>query len=198
VAGNEWLKQNEAEFAELSEKRRKAAVEKLETVIRRNMEELVEGLCRDHDSLPCEVAEQISVSRIAEMEKSRQAKDVMEQAPTIAVDRNITQAAQLLVDANSTMVCVVSEKGNLIGIVTHWDITRAMAQKFPMDSPLTRIMTADVITAGPEATIIDCIRILENNEISAMPIVSGNLVAGIISSDILAKRTLYLLLQTMI
>lgn len=197
-ASNEWLKKNEDEFAALSEKRRKAAVDKLETVIRRNMEELIDGLCKDHDSLPCEVAEQISVSRIASMEKSRKARDVMADSPTIEVDKSVTEAAQLLVDSNSAMVCVVSEKGKLIGIVTNWDVTKAMARNLPMDSPLTKVMTTDVITAAPDATIIECIRILENNEISAMPIVDDNKVIGIISGDILARRTLYRLLQTMI
>jgi CBS domain-containing protein len=91
----------------------------------------------------------------------------------------------------------VSEKSKLIGIVTNWDITKAMASKLPMDSPLTKIMTADVITNSPDATIIDCIRKLENHEISAMPIVEKDKVVGVISGDILARRTLFKLLQTM-
>ncbi len=192
-----WLKKNRDDFVNLAEIRRKAAVEKLETVIRRNMEELVDGLCKDADSLPCEIAEQISVQRIASKEKSRTAKDIMEKAPTIGVDKGVTDAAQLIVDAHVPIVNVVSEKGKLIGIVTSWDITRAMASKLPMDSPLTKIMTADVITSRPDATIIDCIRKLENHEISAMPIVEEDKVVGIISGDILARRTLFRLLQTM-
>ncbi|MCD4675806.1 MAG: CBS domain-containing protein, partial [Desulfobacula sp.] len=192
-----WLEKNRDDFASLAEIRRKAAVEKLETVIRRNMEELINGLCKDADSLPCEIAEQISVHRIASMEKSRTARDIMEEAPTIGVDKSVTHAAQLLVDAHVPIVNVVSQKGKLIGIVTNWDITKAMASKLPMDSPLTRIMTADVITNNPDATIIDCIRKLENHEISAMPIVDKDKVVGVISGDILARRTLYRLLQTM-
>ncbi len=192
-----WLSQNRDDFAELAEIRRKAAVEKLETVIRRNMEELIEGLCKDADSLPCEIAEQISVQRIASMEKSRTARDIMEKAPTISVDKSITDAAQLLVKAHVSIVNVVSEKGKLIGIVTNWDITKAMASKLPMDSPLTKVMTADVFTAAPGDTILDCIRMLENHEISAMPIVENDKVVGVISGDILARRTLFRLLQTM-
>ncbi len=193
----EWLTKNQNDFANLAEIRRKAAVEKLETVIRRNMKELIDGLCKDADALPCEIAEQISVQRIALKEKSRTARDIMGKAPTIGLDKSITDAAQLLVDAHVSIVNVVSEKGKLIGIVTSWDITRAMASRLPMDSPLTKIMTADVITASPDATIIDCIRMLENHEISAMPIVENDKVAGVISGDILARRTLFRLLQTM-
>ena len=192
-----WLEKNQDDFADLAEIRRKTAVKKLESVIRRNMEELIDGLCRDADSLPCEIAEKISVQRIASMEKSRTARDVMEKAPTISVDKSITDAAGLLVDAAVSIVNVVSEKGKLIGIVTNWDITKAMASKLPMNSPLTRVMTADVITGSPDDTIIDCIRMLENHEISAMPIVENNKVIGVISGDILAKRTLFRLLQTM-
>ncbi|WP_291346474.1 CBS domain-containing protein [Desulfobacula sp.] len=192
-----WLEKNRSDFANLAEIRRKAAVEKLETVIRRNMGELIDGLCKDADSLPCEIAERISVQRIASKEKSRTARDIMEEAPTIGVDKSVTDAAQLIVDAHVTIVNVVSEKGKLIGIVTSWDITRAMASQLPMDSPLTKIMTADVITSSPDATIIDCIRKLENHEISAMPIVEKDKVVGVISGDILARRTLFRLLQTM-
>ena len=192
-----WLEKNREDFANLAEIRRKTAVEKLETVIRRNMEELIDGLCKDADSLPCEIAEKISVQRIASMEKSRTAQDIMEEAPTIGLDQSVTDAAQLLVDAHVPIVNVVSKKGKLIGIVTNWDITKAMASKLPMDSPLTKIMTADVITNSPDATIIDCIRKLENHEISAMPIVEDDKVVGVITGDILARRTLFRLLQTM-
>ncbi len=192
-----WLEKNQEEFAVLAETRRKAAVEKLETVIRRNMEELIDGLCKDADSLPCEIAERISVQRIACREKSRTARDVMEDAPTIEVDKRITDAANLLVNAHVPLVNVVSEKGKLIGIVTNWDVTRAMALQMPLDSPLTRVMTADVIFTGPSTSIIDCIRMLENHEISAMPIVQDNQVLGVISGDILARQTLFRLLQTL-
>jgi glutamate dehydrogenase/leucine dehydrogenase/CBS domain-containing protein len=194
----DWLKKNQEDFATLAEKRRRTAVEKLETVIRRNMEELIDGLCKDADSLPCEIAEKISVLRIASMEKTRKARDIMASAPTIEVDKSITDAANLLVNAQVSIVNVVSQKGKLIGIVTNWDITRAMASQMPMDTPLTKVMTADVITTGPDTTIIDCIRMLENHEISAMPIVEDNKVVGVISGDILAGKTLFRLLQTMV
>jgi len=195
-AVDQWLDAGKDEFAKLSEERRKAAVQKLENVIRRNMEELVDGLCRDADSLPCEIAEKISIERIARMEKSKTVRDIMEQAPTIEVDKSIAQAAELLVSSHVSIVNIVSEKGKLIGIVTEWDITRAMASRFSMDDPLTKIMTADVVTTAPDASVIECIRILETNEISAIPVVEDDKVVGVISGDMLVKRTLFRLLQT--
>ncbi|MDD9301189.1 MAG: CBS domain-containing protein [Desulfobacter sp.] len=192
---NAFLGTHQNEFKTLAEKRQKAAVKKLETVIRRNMKELVDGLYRDADSLPCEIAEKISVHRIAAKEKSKTARDVMERVPGISLDKSIADAANLLLASQGSMVTVVSQKGKLIGIVTHWDITRAMALKLPVNAPLTKIMTADVIHTTPGATLIDCIRMLENHEISAMPIVEDNRVVGVISGDILARRSLFRLLQ---
>jgi glutamate dehydrogenase (NAD(P)+) len=160
------------------------------------MKELIQGLCRDGDSLPCEVAEEISVRRIALKEKSKTARDIMAPAPVIGLDRQITDAAELLVKSHVSIVTVVSEKGRPIGIITNWDITRAAALKLPMDAPLTKIMTTDLVSTEPDTSILNCIRMLENHEFSAMPVVDENRVLGIISGDILARKTLFRLLQT--
>ena len=191
-----WLEKNSDEFNILAEKRRKAAVAKLEKVIRQNMKELVQGLCEDHDSLPCEISEKISIKRIAGKEKSRKVKDIMEPAPKIDVKKTLKEAAKLLVSSDSPMVTVVSKQDRLIGIVTEWDITKAAASGTDHNNPLTEVMTADVVAIEPDCTIIDCIRRFESFEISAMPVVEKNKVAGIISGDILARQTLYRLLQT--
>jgi glutamate dehydrogenase (NAD(P)+) len=192
-----WLESHREEFALLAEKRRQAAEAKLEEVIRRNMSELVEGLCADNDSLPCDMAEQISVNRIASREKKRTGRDVMAEIPTIALDRRAVEAAQLIMEFNIPIVAVVSRKGTLIGIVTEWDVTSAMARNLPSETPLTRIMTAEVISVDPECTILDCLRRLENYEISAMPVVEEGQVVGVVSGELLARRTLFRLLQTM-
>jgi predicted transcriptional regulator len=42
------------------------------------------------------------------------------------------------------------------------------------------------------------VRKLETHEISAMPVVEGGVVVGVVSTDILAHKTLYRLLQTQV
>ena len=192
-----WLEQHRGEFEILADKRRAAAEKKLEDVIRHNMAELVEGLCADHDSLPCDMAEQISINRIAAREKKRKVRDVMAGIPTIGIDSRATEAAGLIVESKSPIVAVVSQKGKLIGIVTEWDMTEALARELSADTLLPSIMTTDVISVPPDCTILDCIRRLENYEISAMPVVEQEQVLGVVSGDILARRTLFRLLQTM-
>jgi glutamate dehydrogenase (NAD(P)+) len=190
-----WLVEHRAEFEALAEKRRLAGEAQRDEVIRRNMKELVDGLVADPDTLPCEAAEQISISRIASSESYRTVADVLEPIPTITEDSTVRDAAQLLVEENSEILAVVSAAGELTGVVTEWDVTRASATACAEDLPLTEIMTRDVIAARPTDTILDVVRQLEHYEISAMPVVDDEGVQGVISSDILARSTLYRLLQ---
>ena len=112
----------------------------------------------------------------------------MAPAPVISLDRQIADAAELLMESHVSIVTVVSEKGRPIGIVTNWDITRAAALKLPMDAPLTKIMTTDLVSTGPDTSILNCIRMLENHEFSAMPVVDGNRVLGIISGGYIGQE----------
>jgi CBS domain-containing protein len=56
-------------------------------------------------------------------------------------------------------------------------------------------MTPDVISAHPDETILDAVHRLEYHEISAMPVVHDGRAVGVVSGDILARRSLYRLLQ---
>lgn len=190
-----WLSDHRADFEALAEQRLVAGEAKRDEVIRRNMKELVDRLVADPDMLPCEAAEQISISRIASSERYRTVADVMAPIPTIAKDRTVRDAAQLLIKESSDILAVVSAAGELTGVVTEWDVTRASATARAEDLPLTEIMTREVITAHPADSIIDVVHKLEHHEISAMPVVEGERVVGVISSDLLARRTLYRLLQ---
>jgi len=81
-------------------------------------------------------------------------------------------------------------------VVTEWDVTRATALGSPDDQPLSNVMTRQVIAASPKDSILEMIRKLEYHEISAMPVVDGKKVLGMVSSDLLARRSLLRLLQS--
>jgi glutamate dehydrogenase (NAD(P)+) len=190
-----WLAEHKADFQALAEKRRIAAKDQLNRVIRRNMKELVDRLVADPDMLPCEAAERIGVDRIATSESDRTVADVMESIATIGDGLTAREAAAKLVEEDGHMLAVVNEAGELVGVVTDWDITQASATGRASDCCITEIMTTEVISARPDETILDVVRKLEHYEYSAMPVVSDQGVIGVISSDILAHRTLYRLLQ---
>ena len=145
--------------------------------------------------LPIEAAEQISIRRITSSERYRRVRDIMEPLQTIAPERTVRVAAQLLIADPHEMLAVVSAAGELVGVVTDWDITKASATACAEDTPVSHIMSPHVIIARPDDNILDVLRNLEMNEISAMPVVDDGVVVGIVSSNILAHKTLYRLLQ---
>ncbi len=191
---DKWLAEHAADLQALAEQRRLAAEKAREEVIRRNMRELVDLLIADADTLPCEAAEEISIQRITSRERKRKAADIMERIITLPVSSSIFQAAQLLVEAGCPILAVINPQDELVGVVTDWDITLATAHGLPNTTSVEKIMTRSVISASPTDTILDLVRKLEYHEISALPIVRGAEVLGVVSSDRLARRSLAALL----
>jgi glutamate dehydrogenase/leucine dehydrogenase/CBS domain-containing protein len=192
----QWLKDHSKEMEELAEKRRIAGENYRDEVIRRNMKELIDLLISDADMLPCEAAEKISVRRIASSESDRTAADIMEPIPTILATGTVQEAAQKLIQADCSILAVVSTEGTLAGVVTDWDITQATAVGCSDEVPLSEIMSENVISVAPEDGILAIVRKLEHHEISAMPVVDVGKVLGLVSTDLLARRSLLRLLQS--
>ena len=196
IAGvDDWLKQHAADFEQLAEKRLVAAQQARDEVIKRNMHELVDLLISDPDMLPCEAAESISIRRITSREKDRKASDVMESIITIQATSTLQEAARLFVDTGCPILAVINPRNELVGVLSNWDITKA-ASRGPIEKTiLEQAMTRQVISARPDDLILDVVRKLENYEISAMPVTENKKVLGMVSTDILARRSLYRLLQ---
>jgi glutamate dehydrogenase/leucine dehydrogenase/CBS domain-containing protein len=193
---NRWLEQHSQDFEQLAETRLKAAEKARDEVIKRNMHELVDLLISDPDLLPCDAAESISISRIASKEKDRKASDIMESIITIQSTSTLQEAARLFVETGCPILAVINTRDELVGIISNWDITKA-ASRGPIEkTTLEQAMTRTVISAKPVDLILDLVRKLEYYEISAMPIIEGKKVVGMVSTDILARRSLYRLLQT--
>ena len=193
-AVEKWLKSYSKEFIELSKQRLKAGEEYREDVIHRNMSELVDLLAAHPDMLPCTAAERISLQRLTARESERTAKDIMISLPTIDVKSTIQEAAALMIQKESGIIAVLSEN-KLVGVVTDWDITAAVASN-SCDVNLDKIMTKDVVIASPDFSIIDIVRELEQYQISAMPVVEQGKVLGMVNSDLIAQRYILEYLQS--
>ncbi|MEE8568621.1 MAG: CBS domain-containing protein [Anaerolineales bacterium] len=195
-AVDRWLADHIADLEMLAEKRRLAGEAYRDEVIRRNMGELIDILVSDADMIPCEAAERISIRRIASRESDRVASDIMEPIPTAAIDSPLRHAASMLIETSSSILAVVSKKGELAGVVTEWDITKAVAFGCEDDMSISEIMNSNVISVSPDEGILEMVRKLEHHEISAMPVVDDGVVVGMVSSDLLARRSLLRLLQS--
>jgi glutamate dehydrogenase (NAD(P)+) len=191
----DWLRRNSEALQTLAEERRQAGEAYREQVIRRNMRELVDLLLEDADRLPCEAAERISVRRIAAGESERTAADIMSEITLAQASTPLQQAAATLVECGCSLMAVVDASQTLAGVITEWDFVRATAAGTPPDTPIDSIMTRQVVTAAPGDTLLEVLRRLEHYEYSALPVVDGGKVVGIVSSDLLATRSLTRLLQ---
>ena len=105
---------------------------------------------------------------------------------TIGSDSNLCAAARKIMESSFNHLPIVSKNNLLVGIVTAWDISKAVAKdKFDL---LEEIMTRNVITATPEEAIDIAARRLDQNRVSALPVVDNEMhVIGIITSDDISK-----------
>jgi glutamate dehydrogenase (NAD(P)+) len=191
----EWIERHAEALQALAAERRQAGETYRDRVIRGNMRELIDLLLEDVDRLPCEAAERISIRRIAAGESERTAADVMGEISLVAASTPLQQAAAALVECGCPLMAVVDERQQLAGVITEWDFVRATAAGTPPATPIEGIMTRQVVTAAPGDSLLEILRRLEQYEYSALPVVDAGRAIGVVSSDLLATRSLTRLLQ---
>jgi homoserine O-acetyltransferase len=107
--------------------------------------------------------------------------DIMKrEIKTIRNGLSIEETAQVMFENGITHLPVVDDENELIGIITSWDISKAVALKC---TSLDKIMVRDVITAKGDEDIESAAKKMEQNFISALPVVDDdNRIIGIIGS----------------
>ncbi|NMC07389.1 MAG: CBS domain-containing protein [Candidatus Lokiarchaeota archaeon] len=112
-------------------------------------------------------------------------KELFKPALTCKLDDDLENVAKLIVQKNDDHLVVVDEDNKLQGILTSFDITKAVAFN---KKKVSEIVTRKVITVSPEETLYELVGKLKKFNISSMPVVdSSNKVLGIVSSDMLVK-----------
>ena len=114
---------------------------------------------------------------------------------------SIQHAREIMVAQRLNQLPVLAD-GHLVGIVTDRDLRDAFPSVFestprvpphrtadatdPRDIHVEEVMTANVLTLGPQDTLIDAARLMRRERIGAVPILEGKHVVGIITrSDVL-------------
>lgn len=112
-------------------------------------------------------------------------KDVMAPAATIKEDASIDEAARVMIDNKVTHLPVIDGDGCLAGIVTAWDISKAVALKYAF---LDQIMSKNVMTIRMCDSLEAAAAKMEKHDISALPVIDdGQHVLGIVTSDGMSK-----------
>ena len=108
----------------------------------------------------------------------------------INANESLQTALQKLIELDVRHLPVVDD-GELVGMLSHRDLSGYMGQALGdsskyiamLDQPVSKLMSADVISASPETELGDVIDLLLENKIGALPVVEDHLgkLVGIIS-----------------
>jgi homoserine O-acetyltransferase len=109
-------------------------------------------------------------------------QDVMAyEVASIKEDATLEEAAKLMMDCRITHIPVVSSENTLIGIVTAWDISKAVALKI---DNLDQIMTRNVIISRLDESIEKAAEKMKKHNISSLPVVDHEQkIKGLITTD---------------
>jgi homoserine O-acetyltransferase len=100
---------------------------------------------------------------------------------TIGMGSTVEDAARIMMEREITHLPVISLDERLAGIVTAWDVSKAVAMKY---NRLEEIMTREVITTQEGEPIESAAKRMNEHNISALPVIDEQQrVRGIVTGD---------------
>jgi uncharacterized protein (DUF39 family)/CBS domain-containing protein len=111
--------------------------------------------------------------------------NVMHPAVTCTENEAIKDVAERIVTRSVNHIVVVNAQGKLSGIVTSWDVTRAMAEG---RKALADVVTRRVYTVKPDEPLETASKRMAQHNINGLPVVDNEgTVLGIVTSEDVAK-----------
>jgi signal-transduction protein with cAMP-binding, CBS, and nucleotidyltransferase domain len=94
----------------------------------------------------------------------------------------VYDAIALMADKGIGALLVMKER-RLIGILSERDYARKviLQGRSSKETRVADIMTAQVLTVGPDATVYDCLAIIANARVRHLPVLDDGLVVGLVS-----------------
>ncbi len=107
---------------------------------------------------------------------------------TIAPDATVYDAIALMAERGIGALLVMEDE-QLIGIVTERDYARKviLLDRSSRDTPVSTIMSSDIVTVRPNQTIEACMELMTEKRIRHLPVVQDGRVIGILSIGDLVK-----------
>jgi signal-transduction protein with cAMP-binding, CBS, and nucleotidyltransferase domain len=108
---------------------------------------------------------------------------------TVSPADSVLSALQVMAEKNIGFL-VVLERGAIVGVLSERDCVRQVivANRSPDTTPVSLIMTRDVVTVDLEHAFADCLRLMHQHGIRHLPVVSnGKTVAVISIRDLLSE-----------
>lgn len=108
--------------------------------------------------------------------------DVMTNASVTESPSDSLRSAADTMWRQQTGSLLVMDADDLVGIITERDVMKAVAQGKDVDAtPVSDVMTKDVLTIGPDTTAHEAARHMAARWIRHLPVVEGGRVVGLVS-----------------
>lgn len=117
-------------------------------------------------------------------------RDVMSrQVATIAPNRTVVEAANMMKTRNISCVVVIDESGQVMGILTERDLLQRVAAKEGNfgEKKVSEAMTFPVQTISPSISIFEASSILESRKIRRLPVMENGTLVGIVTQTDLTR-----------
>jgi CBS domain-containing protein len=112
--------------------------------------------------------------------------DVMTKAAVIdRPEDSLSAAARKMWDQQTGSLLVI-DRDELLGIITERDVLRAVATGTPLDTPVSEVMTKDLITVEPGTSLREAAAIMTDRWIRHLPVLESGKLVGIVSQRDLA------------
>ena len=101
---------------------------------------------------------------------------------SIGPNAMVFDAIQLMDEKNVGALPVVDSK-TLVGVISERDYTRKIIVKgrSSKDTPVSDIMTKELLTVNPGDSVADCMRIMTEKRVRHLPVLEGTKLVGILS-----------------
>ena len=101
---------------------------------------------------------------------------------SVTPESTVLEAIQMMADKNVGALLVTKE-GRLLGVLSERDYTRKIVLKgrSSKDTPVSAILSGHVVSASPDHTVDECLRLMTEHRIRHLPVMDGAKILGVIS-----------------
>ena len=101
---------------------------------------------------------------------------------------NVFEVATKMKDLNVGAIPIV-ENNQIIGMITDRDlVVRGIAEKHPGSNSVTNVMSENLVTISPDASLEEASNLMAENQIRRLPVVENGQLVGIVSLGDLATN----------
>lgn len=97
-------------------------------------------------------------------------------------DSPVFDALKMMAEKNCGALIVLDDEDRLAGVISERDYARkvALQRKTAVDTPVSEIMTSDVVTASESDSLDQCLSLMSKHNIRHLPVVENRRIVGVL------------------